>query len=86
VDRFIAPSNLDDLRRVEVRGSTIYLSGYGPGARWIDGEVDNWKWSGKRMVKYNSPLGEEHGHGRRDVHCASTSPLARQRPSYWLGN
>jgi hypothetical protein len=52
-DRFPAPPGFTDVRRIEVHGDAVYVSGYGPG-EFPTGEFDDWKWSGRRMARFNS--------------------------------
>ena len=42
----------NDTRRFEVHGTTVYVSGYGPGAAFEAGP-DDWKFSGKRIARFN---------------------------------
>jgi hypothetical protein len=49
---FPAPPGFSSLRRIEVHGSTVYVSGYGPGAEFEAG-FDDWMWSGKRIARFN---------------------------------
>jgi hypothetical protein len=39
--------------RVEVHGTAVYVSGWGPGEEDAD-DIENWRWSGKRIVKFGS--------------------------------
>jgi hypothetical protein len=48
-----APAAFNDLRRIEVHGSSVYLSGYGSGAAFEAG-FDGWKISGKRVARYDA--------------------------------
>ena len=49
------PSQLANIRRIEVVGSAVYLSGYAAGSVPPSGEFDQWKWCGNRIVKYPTP-------------------------------
>ena len=37
--------------RIEVHGTAVYVSGWGPGEEDA-GDIENWRWSGKRILKF----------------------------------
>ena len=47
-----APPGFVDVRRIEVHGSSVYVSGYGSGE--FMAEFDDWRWAGKRLARFDT--------------------------------
>lgn len=47
-------SQLNDIRRIEVHGSTMYLSGFAGSENPIGGDWDGWKSMGRHLLKFNA--------------------------------
>jgi hypothetical protein len=48
-----APPAIDDLRRIEVHGNSVYLSGFDADVPFVAG-FDDWKNSGRRIARYDA--------------------------------